>query len=84
MSVSTVLSLSPMASSVLPVSNHGVFQMFLPGYTRLIHTLFEPHNEKTYLRGLQPSTIQTTLLSYMDGKTLEILTIGTINIVISK
>ena len=25
--------------------------MFLPGHARLIYTLFEPENEKTYLRG---------------------------------
>ena len=69
MSVWAVLSLSPMVSSVLPVGNHRVFQMFLPGHARLIHTLFEPQNKKTYLRGLPPSTIQTALLSYTDGKT---------------
>ena len=38
-------------------------------YTRLIHTLFEPQNKKTCLRGLPPSTIQTALLSYTGGKT---------------
>ena len=53
-----------MASSALPVGNHRVFQMFLPGHARLIYTLFEPENEKTYLRGLPPSSIQTALLSY--------------------
>ena len=68
-SVCAVLSLSHMASSVLPVGNHRVFQIFLPGHARLIHTLFEPQNEKTYLRGLPPSTMQTALLSYTDGKT---------------
>ena len=44
----------------------------LPGQARLIYTLFELENEKTYLRGLPRSTIQTALLSYTDGKTLEI------------
>ena len=39
---SAVLSLSPMASSVLPVGYHRVFRMFIPGHARLIHTLFEP------------------------------------------
>ena len=39
---SAVLSLSPMASSVLPVGNHRVFRMFIPGHARLIHTLSEP------------------------------------------
>ena len=57
--------------------------MFIPGHARLIHTLFEPQNEKTCLRGLPPSTIQTALLSYTDGKT-QILHIGTLSIVISK
>ena len=69
MSVCAVLSLSPTASSVLPVGNQLVFQMFLSGHARLIHTLIELQNEKTYLRGLPPSTIQTALLSYTDGKT---------------
>ena len=69
MSVCAVLPLAPMASSVLPVGNHRVFRMFIPGHARLIHTLFEPQNKKTYLRGLPPSTIQTALLSYTGGKT---------------
>ena len=68
-SVCAVLSLSPMASSVLPVGNHRVFRMFIPGHARLIHTLFEPQNEKTYLRGLLLSTMQTALLKYTGGKT---------------
>ena len=37
--------------------------------TEYSNTLFESQNEKTYLRGLPPSTIQTALLSYTDGKT---------------
>ena len=68
-SVCAVLSLLPMASSVLPVGNHPVFRMFIPGHSRLIHPLFEPQNEKTYLHGLPPCTIQTALLSYTGGKT---------------
>ena len=61
MSVCAALSLSPIASSVLPVGNQRVFRMFIPGHARLIHTLFAPQNEKTYLRCLPPSTIQTVL-----------------------
>ena len=68
-SVWAVLSLSPMASLVLLVGNHRVIWMFIPGHARLIHTLFGPQNEKTCLRGLPPSTIQTALLSYTGGKT---------------
>ena len=79
-SIRAVLSLSPMTSSVLPVGNHRVFRMFIPGHARLIHTLFEPQNEKTYLRGLPPSTIKSALLSYPGGKTWNF----TYSIVISK
>ena len=46
--------------------------MFIPGHARLIHTLFEPQNEKTYLRGLPPSTICSVTLATR----LEILHIG--------
>ena len=79
MSVCAVLSLSPMASSVLPVGNHRVFRMFITGHARLIHTLFEPRNEKTYLRGLPPSTICSDTLAAR----LEILHIGILSIVIT-
>ena len=78
-SVCVVLSLSPMASSVLPVCNHRVFRMFIPGHARLIHTLFEPQNEKTYLHGLPPSTICSVTLAAR----LEILHIGILSIVIT-
>ena len=78
-SVCAVLSLSPMASSVLPVGNHRVFQMFIPGHARLIHTLFEPQNKKTYLCGLPPSTICSLTLAARH----EILHIGILSIVIT-
>ena len=80
MSACAVISLSPMASSVLPVGNHRVFRMFIPGHAGLIHTLFEPQNEKTYLSQVQyklPCSV--TLVAR-----LEILHIGTLSIVISK
>ena len=81
-SVCAVLSLSPMASSVLPVGNHRVFRMFIPGHARLIHT-FGQQNEKTYhavyhqLRYKPPCSV--TLAAR-----LVILHIGTLSIVISK
>ena len=37
MSINTVFSLLPVASSILPISNHQVFQMYLPGHAQLIH-----------------------------------------------
>ena len=78
-SVCAVLSLSPMASSVLPAGNIRVFRMSIPGHARLIHTLFEPQNEKTYLSGLPPSMICSVTLAAR----LEILHIGILSIVIT-
>ena len=76
-SVCAVLSLSP-----LPVGNHRVFRMFIPGHARLIHTLFEPQNEKTvyavYHQGRYKPPCSVTMAAR-----LEILHIGNIGIVIS-
>ena len=44
-STCTVLSLSSMASSILPVGNHKVFQMYLPGHAQIIQNLAaQPEN----------------------------------------
>ena len=74
MSVCAVLSLSPMASSVLPVGNHRVFRMFIPGHARLIHRTRKP----IYAVYRQVRD----MLSYT-GARLEILHIGILSIVIT-
>ena len=82
-SVCAVLSFSPMASSVLPVGNHRVFRMFIPGHARLIHTLFEPQNEKTY-HAVYHQVWYKPPCSVTLAARLVILHIGTLSIVKSK
>ena len=73
-----------MASSVLPVGNHRVFQMFLPGHARLIHTLFEQTEKLLKFRNYKYCYIQVVNINGADQTAQICRQVDTLKFVVRK